>query len=601
MAGIFGCFGSSITIKNEAVCYGLMQRSLAGFDHTSESKLVDGGLLCLGYSARRKNPDCAIFSSRDDYYTAVVCGELFLPSGEEISHDNFESEFLRLFEQHDKDLFLDCDGSFVVAFYDGKTKSLHLISDPFGNFALHYASTENGFLFSSQQHAIAEALGNKEFTDEALAEYISLGQRLEGRTFYRNIFRLRPASILTVDQSGSSRLHRYYKTDYGQHGDTKEQLRIIEEALLHAMDIRIRRPDIAFGLSGGLDSRISLATIKRLGKEGQITAVTHGIKDSFDMRIAARLAEKCAMPRYQLIFDDEFFADLPNHWKEVILLTEGGLGIESTFAIASWKKQSEKFGISMESHGGPLYRRQILKAREHTIERAKNFPAALFGFVSTALGNSDLIKPDLADHARKAGMHAIEEYFSSDANRINTGDNIDRYYLEQMSANRYSLSANAQIQFIGLSHPLLSLKAFDAATKIPESERRGNVVYTYLLNRFAPELKNVWVDNSGYAVPYYGYRSLRYVPPLLEMIMRNLPGFSRRFSLRRPATSERTMSQKNFEALKELLLQPDPRMNSIFIRSNIEKAFADLRSGKKVNPAILTQAANLQLLLELFA
>ncbi|MDP4219823.1 MAG: asparagine synthase-related protein, partial [Bacteroidota bacterium] len=391
MAGIFGCFNDNDHAKNKMHCSRMERSSVAGFSHTSEISTSADGALCFGYATRHTSPDCAIYSSEDSGEIVLICGELFLPSGEELSYKNFASEFLPKYKKNGKNCFLDCDGSYTLAIYDARAKQLQLISDPFGNFALHYAITEAGFLFSSQQLGIAEALGRKEFSEESLLEYLALGQQLEGRTFYKNIVRLPPGSILSIDRSGSAVLESYYSPTYEASDNTTNELRSIEESLLHALDIRIHRSGIAFGLSGGLDSRISLAALKKLGKTNSVTALTHGLRSSYDMRIARKLASKYSMNHHQIFFDDEFFKELPGHWKEITRLSEGGLGIESTYALASWQRQSKMFGISMESHGGPLYRRQILKARENTLQQAKDFPAALFPYMSSALLKSGLL------------------------------------------------------------------------------------------------------------------------------------------------------------------------------------------------------------------
>ena len=60
------------------------------------------------------------------------------------------------------------------------------------------------------------------------------------------------------------------------------------------------------------------------------------------------------------------------------------------------------------------------------------------------------------------------------------------------------------------------------------------------------------------------------------------------------------LAEKNFDALKELLLAPDPKVENYFNLANIERELADFKSGRKDNVALLTQAANLRLLLELF-
>ena len=601
MAGIFGCFKFRGNADLHQIADLMVKNAYSVKNTESRSGSFTGENIYLGFE-KPKNADerIALLQSQDQNFSLLLFGELFLPSGELLASKNFESEFLRGYERTDINFLLHCDGAFVLALHDEVKKTLLLATDPFGNLALHYSVQDGIVLFGTRQSAIAAAIGDNRITDQAITELIALGQRLNGNTLYHNIYRLSVASFLSVTSEGTPEFGKYYKPDY--HSDIlkgkKEHLRDIEDTLLRSVDIRLHRDGVICGLTGGLDSRITIAAIKRLGKTNSITTFTHGLPKSGDMRIAERISSLYKIPHLQIPFDDKFFSELPQYWRDVVMLSEGSLGLENAFTLISWQRQSEQFSVLVDSHGGPLYRRQILKSKEGKLRRSDDFINTFFGYFSSSLLKSGFLKPDLLEAAKSTGLDAVKNYFSELPSDLSVGDRIDRFYLEQMCANKYSLAGNAQLGFIGLSHPLMSLKTFDSVTKISSDERKKNSIYRYLLNRFAPELKNILVDNSGYTVPYYGYRSLRYMPQAFERLLSFLP-LKNHISLRRPIASYELLLQKNIDALKELLLNTDNPATKYFIRENIENVLVEFeKTGRHAAP--LLQAANIYLLLEVF-
>jgi hypothetical protein len=330
-----------------------------------------------------------------------------------------------------------------------------------------------------------------------------------------------------------------------------------------------------------------------------ITTFTHGLADSGDVQLASRLSDKYHIPHLRMIFDDNFFESLPQYWRETVCVSEGALGIENALNVVSWKTESQST-ISLDSHGGPLFRRQIFKSQEGYLRRSKDFIKTFFHLSASALLHSEFMNSELQEVGVKIGMRSLSEYFSSLPTDLTAGDKIDLYYLEQMCAHKYSQYGNAQLNYIGLSHPLLSLGTYIPITGIPSRERKRNIIYHYLFSRFAPELKHIRMDNSGYPVPYFGYRILRYIPPIYEKIVRKMPEYFYRFSLRKPVISHRMLVRKNFRELKEILLGTNAKTDSLFVSAKIEKALSDFETGKKDNYAELLQAANLKLLLEYF-
>ncbi len=599
MAGIFGCFRFKGDGDFRQISQILQQNSNYGVSDESRSGSYNAEHIYLGFE-RTINGDgrAALLQSKDSQFSLLLFGEMFLPSGELLSAKNFEEEFLIGYERLGNNYFLQCDGAFVLAYYDQHKNSISLITDAFGNVALYYATHQGLLLFSTRQSAIARSIGQKGISEQAIIEVLSLGQRLGGRTLYENIYRIPPGSCLLVIDEVT--INKYYVSDYSSSTlNKKELLPKIEESILRSVDIRLRQEGVICGLTGGLDSRITLAAIKRLGKVDRITTFTHGLPQSGDMKIAAQISKLYNIPHMQLPFDNDFFAELHHHWREVVRISEGGLGLENALNILSWKKQSQEFSVSMDSHGGPLYRRQIFKSREGILKRSNNFANTFFKFFSPAILHSGFLRPDVKEIASKIGADGIDKYFSELPEGLKAGDKVDLFYLEEMCANRYSLESNTQLQYIGLSHPLLSLQAYDWATKIPSEKRKANMIYKYLFNRFAPELKNILVDNSGYAVPYYGYRTLRYAPQALEKLLVILLGKSPRLTLRRPIATYEILLQKNIGPFRELLLDTDNSGGKYFIRENIEMALVEFE--KTGSHALeLLQTANIYLLLEIF-
>ena len=331
-----------------------------------------------------------------------------------------------------------------------------------------------------------------------------------------------------------------------------------------------------------------------------IAAFTHGLPDSGDIRVASRITKTYHIPHLRIIFDDSFVKSLSEYWQTTIHLSEGGLGIESSAIIPSWIAESEKFTVSLDSHAGALYRRQFHKAREGYLRRSENFVKTFFDHFASTLFYSELISPQFREAAMHSGLNALTEYFSTQSANLDIGDRIDLYYLEQKCANKYSLSGNAQLNYIGLSHPLLSLDAYSAAMHIPARERKKNIIYRYLFNRFAPELKYFWTDDSGYPVPYFGYRAFRYAAPLFERGLRVLPEYFHKFSPKKPVMSRILIAGNNIKALKEILLDHNVGNDSVFRSEMLEKEISDFEKGKKNNVENLIHAANLKLMLEYF-
>src|SRR5205085_2155683 len=137
-----------------------------------------------------------------------------LPSGRKLaSKEVFAEEFFPRFTKDPVSFLLNCEGAFVFAFYDAVSKTLSLVSDPFGNIALYYSKQGNSFRFSSSQKEVATT-SNAPINESAIRSYLRIGFPLNTDTFFEGVHRLPVATLLRMSQNGNTELHKYFFPSY---------------------------------------------------------------------------------------------------------------------------------------------------------------------------------------------------------------------------------------------------------------------------------------------------------------------------------------------------------------------------------------------------
>lgn len=159
-------------------------------------------------------------------------------------------------------------GMFALGVWDRQERQLHLARDRFGEKPLYFGRVGRDFVFASELKAIR---AHPEFAGEidrdALAAFAALTVIPAPQSIYRGIRKLEPASILSIDVSGTERLKNYWSyrdvvLDGLVHPIRDEQQAL--EELDHALRVAIAGQavaDVPVGafLSGGVDSSAIVA------------------------------------------------------------------------------------------------------------------------------------------------------------------------------------------------------------------------------------------------------------------------------------------------------------------------------------------------------
>jgi len=163
------------------------------------------------------------------------------------------------------DVLQKAQGAFCAVHYQPATGVLSLIGDKLGIRPLYYWIDERYVIFASALR-ILEALIDvpKRMDMRTVTEIVGLGYPLGDRTPYANIFVLKAAEVLKIDERNVSRSDYWRWDEIERSPEPEEHLLAQLHARFESAVARRIRDDqatVAF-LSGGLDSRCIVGTLR---------------------------------------------------------------------------------------------------------------------------------------------------------------------------------------------------------------------------------------------------------------------------------------------------------------------------------------------------
>jgi hypothetical protein len=252
----------------------------------------------LGLASYGDGPSNAEPARAGDRYSLWMVGEAFeWPSGGGTSATQsqmlaFRQRLLAAYLDRGPAALRDLDGEYHVAIWDRSARRLAIFNDRFGALPLYWTCTPAGVAFAGGVRGVLLAPGVRIEPDtDAITEAVTFGGfRLGTRTNVRDVSMLPGSSVLSADgaRAGVSRYWSWSEIPAGSRRPIDDVVSELRHEWTRAVSARLEgavRPGLT--LSGGLDSRAILAESVR---HGRIHAVTYGVPESDDVRIARRAA-----------------------------------------------------------------------------------------------------------------------------------------------------------------------------------------------------------------------------------------------------------------------------------------------------------------------
>ena len=159
-------------------------------------------------------------------------------------------------------------GDFAFAIWDGRQNRLFCARDPIGIKPLYYYQSEKVFAFASEIKALFCIPEVEKKLNELRVAYQLLGFFEDKEiTFYQDIFRLKPAHSLTINET-SQYLKQYWALDLHKRlelSSDREYTEAFKELFTESVNCRLRSAfPVGSTLSGGLDSSSISCTARNL-------------------------------------------------------------------------------------------------------------------------------------------------------------------------------------------------------------------------------------------------------------------------------------------------------------------------------------------------
>ncbi len=212
-----------------------------------------------------------------------------------------------------------------MALYDATQRRVVVVADRMGAFAIYYAHRNGRFLFSPNQHPLlCDPHVPAELDLDALAQYMRFQQLLHDTSFFTPIKLLRgghrliyhiDSDTLTVSPYLEFAPEERLLDDISFEDASDEVARLVVQAVDRSSRGTGR---VGLFLSGGMDSRIIVAALTRLGHSP--SSLTYGSPHSRDAYYARRVAERAGLTHCFCEQSNGHW--VKQYWRDHLLLTD---------------------------------------------------------------------------------------------------------------------------------------------------------------------------------------------------------------------------------------------------------------------------------------
>jgi asparagine synthase (glutamine-hydrolysing) len=220
---------------------------------------------------------------------------------------------------------------------DRRRRLATLFNDRYAFERVYVHETRHATYFASEAKALLRVLPElREFDPQGVAEFLAFGCPLDGRTLFRGIRVIEGGSVWTF-AGGAPRKRRYFTPAEWERQpalSTEEFQSALERSFQELIPRYFQgRSRLGISLTGGLDSRMIMASLPAL-ETRPICYTFAGMRgDLLDVRVARRVASECGMEHQVLRIGQDFLSDYGEHLDRTVYVTDGCAGALWTHEI----------------------------------------------------------------------------------------------------------------------------------------------------------------------------------------------------------------------------------------------------------------------------
>ncbi len=390
-----------------------------------------------------------IWNGRGDV-GCLVTGEPFIDGKTSVISSEVPSEpcagvaatLVHLYERTGSVGLLELNGWFAGLIVDCRKGEITLFNDRYGLNRIYIHEDANRLLFSTEAKsllAVNPAL--RALDPNGLAEWWSCGSPLGGRTLFKGVSLLAPASVWIFSKQGVTKQTYFDRSVWESQTPLSdvEFSRALEETFPRILKKYTNgaRP-VAMSLTGGLDGRMIMAWAKPEPDELPCYTFNGSLRDCADVRIARKIAAVCSQPHHTIMVGDKFLEDFPRLAEETVGLTDGAMDVTGAAELYVNQLAREIAPVRLTGNYGS----EIL--RRHIAFRPGQLPEELFS-------------PDFVPHLRN-----VADTYAREA----TGNRLSFIAFKQVPWHHYNRLAVEQSQ-VTVRSPFLDNELVSLAFRTP--------------------------------------------------------------------------------------------------------------------------------------
>jgi hypothetical protein len=429
----------------------------------------------------------------------------------DVSSDGDLQALLKDYIQDGASVLERCDGLFALVIYNGLTRSVAVVSDPFGYFSVFYGICGARVFVATSALAVAEAIQSVP-SDSGVHCFLHTGKVFGDMTLWRDVKRLPPATVLefTRDRAKES---TYWLPGVDQSIASlslADSLQVSVEVLHRTFERDLKREGKVWAdLSGGFDSRLVTMILDQTGIPFKANSV--GSPGQPDVKIARTISREMGWEHEAFDVPDTWPQECPRHFKDALGKGDAHLSVFLLAPVLWTHEQKARqyttllTGLGGEMWRGPLWwpeRRNLAKSTEVHYDRqlwSVMHPIPSSVFVSDG---SQRVAEDLLERFRRVG----DRYPDS----LNTVK-LDWLWVYRNTSHAGAW-ASAAVGPLRLLHILFSKEIVPHVISLNHHWKLGNLLARVMFEQYSPTLANIEVEGRGPAARKRLTNYYRFIP-----------------------------------------------------------------------------------------
>ena len=390
------------------------------------------------------------------------------------------------------------NGHFLLLAHNALDDEWHVWTNRHASLHAYVAGDGRRAALGTCFRATAAAAARRDLDWDALTTFFGFGFCAADRTFLRDVRVLRPATHSRFDARGRLLAgERYWQWRREPDAARSPAATLAEyaERFQAVMDDLTGDDRVVFPISGGLDSRSTVAAIAAGGSRSRLWAYSYGYRpDSVETSIAAQVAAARSLPFAAYTIRPYLFDRL----SRVIGSTEGFHDITLSRQASVVDAIAGRGDFVIAAHWGDVYHDAM--GVPDSGEHAANLPAVAYRKFTKA-GSDWLLRHVAAPHLGGAPEELLRATLSDELERIGPLGDPD-FTLKALKVDQYGpRSVGAALRVYQSAAfprlPFYDARLVDFFCTVPTDDVAGRRLQIAHLQRYAPDLARVpWQETE---------------------------------------------------------------------------------------------------------